>query len=140
RDIEVSELMQHIKGPDFATGGIIYGYNGVRDACESGRGRIVRRAKAEIEHLQYGREWIIVTEIPYQVNKANMIERTAELVNEKKIEGIATIRDESDREGFRIVYEIKRDANANVVLNNLYKYTALQTSFSVNNIALVKGR
>lgn len=140
RDIEVSELMQHIKGPDFPTGGIIYGYNGVKDACETGRGRIVMRAKAEIETLKNGREWIIVTEIPYQVNKANMIERTAELVNEKKIEGIATIRDESDREGFRIVYEIKRDANANVVLNNLYKYTALQTSFSVNNIALVKGR
>src|SRR5690606_4918538 len=140
RDIEVSELMQHIKGPDFPTGGIIYGYNGVKDACETGRGRIVMRAKAEIETLKNGREWIIVTEIPYQVNKANMIERTAELVNEKKIEGIATIRDESDREGFRIVYEIKREANANVVLNNLYKYTALQTSFSVNNIALVKGR
>ncbi len=140
RDIEVAELMQHIKGPDFPTGGIIYGYNGVKDACETGRGRIVMRAKAEIETLKNGREWIIVTEIPYQVNKANMIERTAELVNEKKIEGIATIRDESDREGFRIVYEIKREANANVVLNNLYKYTALQTSFSVNNIALVKGR
>lgn len=140
RDIEIAELMQHIKGPDFPTGGIIYGYNGVKDACETGRGRIVMRAKAEIETLKNGRECIIVTEIPYQVNKANMIERTAELVNEKKIEGISTIRDESDRDGFRIVYEIKREANANVVLNNLYKYTALQTSFSVNNIALVKGR
>ncbi|MFD2966149.1 DNA gyrase subunit A [Sphingobacterium bambusae] len=140
RDIEVSELMQHIKGPDFPTGGIIYGYNGVKDACETGRGRVVMRGRAEIETLKNGRECIIVTEIPYQVNKANMIERTAELVNEKKIEGIATIRDESDRDGFRIVYEIKREANANVVLNNLYKYTALQTSFSVNNIALVKGR
>ncbi|MFD1770005.1 DNA gyrase subunit A [Sphingobacterium suaedae] len=140
RDIEIAELMQHIKGPDFPTGGIIYGYNGVKDAFETGRGRIVMRGKAEIETLKNGRECIIVTEIPYQVNKANMIERTAELVNEKKIEGIATIRDESDREGFRIVYEIKREANANVVLNNLYKYTALQTSFSVNNIALVKGR
>ncbi|PRD55843.1 DNA gyrase subunit A [Sphingobacterium gobiense] len=140
RDIEISELMQHIKGPDFPTGGIIYGYNGVKDACETGKGRIVMRAKAEIETLKNGRECIIVTEIPYQVNKANMIERTAELVNEKKIEGISTIRDESDRDGFRIVYEIKREANANVVLNNLYKYTALQTSFSVNNIALVKGR
>ncbi|HLT88108.1 MAG TPA: DNA gyrase subunit A [Sphingobacterium sp.] len=140
RDIEIPELMQHIKGPDFPTGGIIYGYNGVKDACETGRGRIVMRAKAEIETLKNGRECIIVTEIPYQVNKANMIERTAELVNEKKIEGISTIRDESDRDGFRIVYEIKREANANVVLNNLYKYTSLQTSFSVNNIALVKGR
>ncbi len=140
RDIEVAELMQHIKGPDFPTGGIIYGYNGVKDACETGRGRVVMRGKAEIETLKNGREFIIVTEIPCHVNKANMIERTAELVNEKKIEGIATIRDESDRDGFRIVYEIKREANANVVLNNLYKYTALQTSFSVNNIALVKGR
>lgn len=140
RDIEISELMQYIQGPDFPTGGLIYGYNGVRDACETGRGRVVMRGKAEIETLKNGRECIIVTEIPYQVNKANMIERTAELVNEKKIEGISTIRDESDRDGFRIVYEIKREANANVVLNNLYKYTALQTSFSVNNIALVKGR
>ncbi|MGJ1364115.1 DNA gyrase subunit A [Sphingobacterium spiritivorum] len=140
RDIEISELMQYIKGPDFPTGGIIYGYNGVKEACETGRGRVVMRAKAEIETTKSGRECIIVTEIPYQVNKADMIKRTAELVNEKKIEGIAEIRDESDREGFRVVYDIKRDANANVVLNNLYKYTALQTSFSVNNIALVKGR
>ncbi|MEJ5054614.1 DNA gyrase subunit A [Sphingobacterium sp. MYb382] len=140
RDIEIAELMQHVKGPDFPTGGIIYGYNGVKDAFETGRGRIVMRGKAEIETLKNGRECIIVTEIPFQVNKANMIERTAELVNEKKIEGISTIRDESDRDGMRIVYEIKREGNANVVLNNLYKYTALQTSFSVNNIALVKGR
>ncbi|WP_270090397.1 DNA gyrase subunit A [Sphingobacterium sp. SYP-B4668] len=140
RDIEISELMQHIKAPDFPTGGIIYGYNGVKDAFETGRGRIVMRAKAEIETTKNGKETIIVTEIPYQVNKADMIKRTAELVNEKKLEGISEIRDESDREGFRVVYDIKRDANANVVLNNLYKHTALQTSFSVNNIALVKGR
>src|SRR5690554_360992 len=140
RDIEISELMQHIKGPDFPTGGIIYGYSGVQDAFETGRGRIVMRAAAEIEVLKNDREAIIVTEIPYQVNKAMMIERTAELVNEKKIEGISAIRDESDRENMRIVYDIRRDANASVVLNNLYKYTALQTSFSVNNIALVAGR
>ncbi|HIX55407.1 MAG TPA: DNA gyrase subunit A [Candidatus Sphingobacterium stercoripullorum] len=140
RDIDIAGLMQYIKAPDFPTGGIIYGYNGVKDAFETGRGRIVMRGKAEIETDRNGRESIIVTEIPYLVNKAQMIERTAELVNEKKIEGISTIRDESDRDGFRIVYEIRRDANANVVLNNLYKYTALQSSFSVNNIALVKGR
>ncbi len=140
RDIEISELMQHIKGPDFPTGGIIYGYSGVQDAFETGRGRIVMRAAAEIEVLKNDREAIIVTEIPYQVNKATMIERTAELVNEKKIEGISAIRDESDRHGMRIVYDIRRDSNAAVVLNNLYKYTALQTSFSVNNIALVGGR
>jgi DNA gyrase subunit A len=140
RDIEISELMQHIKAPDFPTGGIIYGFNGVKEAFETGRGRIVMRAKAEIETTKNGKETIIVSEIPFQVNKAEMIKRTAELVNEKKLEGISEIRDESDREGFRIVYDIKRDANANVVLNNLYKYTALQTSFSVNNIALVKGR
>jgi DNA gyrase subunit A len=140
RDIEIPELMQHIKAPDFPTGGIIYGYAGVQEAFLTGRGRIVMRAKAEIEVTKNDREQIIVTEIPYQVNKANMIERTAELVNEKKIEGISTIRDESDRHGMRIVYEVKRDANASIVLNNLYKYTALQTSFSVNNIALVNGR
>jgi DNA gyrase subunit A len=138
--IEVSGLMQYIKAPDFPTGGIIYGYTGVQEAFETGRGRIVMRAKAEIETYGSDRERIIVTEIPYQINKANMIERTAELVNEKKLEGISEIRDESDREGMRIVYEIKRDANASIVLNNLYKYTALQTSFSVNNIALVNGR
>ncbi|NEW78462.1 MAG: DNA gyrase subunit A [Gelidibacter sp.] len=139
RDIEISELMQHIKAPDFPTGGIIYGYEGVKEAFETGRGRIVMRAKAIIEEVN-GRESIIVTEIPYQVNKADMIKKTAELVNDKKLEGIANIRDESDRNGMRIVYILKRDAIPNIVLNNLFKYTALQTSFSVNNIALVKGR
>ena len=139
RDITIAELMKYVKAPDFPTGGIIYGYEGIRDAFETGRGRVVIRAKAEIETIN-DRERIIVTEIPYQVNKGNMIERTAELVNEKKIEGISEIRDESDREGMRIVYEIKRDGNASIVLNNLYKYTALQSTFSVNNIALVKGR
>ena len=140
RDIEIAELMQHIKGPDFPTGGIIYGYAGVQDAFQTGRGRVVMRAKAEIETTKTGREQIIVTEIPYQVNKSDMIKRTADLVNEKKIEGISEIRDESDRHGMRIVYEIKRDGNASIVLNNLYKHTSLQTSFSVNNIALVNGR
>lgn len=140
KEIEIAELMQHVKAPDFPTGGIIYGFEGVKDAFETGRGRIVMRGVAEIETLANDRERIIVTEIPYQVNKAVMIERTAELVNEKKIEGISEIRDESDRDGMRVVYEIKRDANAAIVLNNLYKYTALQTSFSVNNIALVHGR
>jgi len=139
RDIEISELMTFVKGPDFPTGGLIYGYSGVKDAFETGRGRIVMRAKAEIETTKSGKEIIVVTEIPYQVNKADMIKRTADLVHEKKIEGISEIRDESAKD-IRVVYEIKRDANANVVLNNLYKYTALQTSFSVNNIALVKGR
>ncbi|WP_316829429.1 DNA gyrase subunit A [Pedobacter aquatilis] len=139
KDITVEELMKFVKAPDFPTGGIIYGYNGVKEAFETGRGRIVMRAKAEIENLKE-REVIIVTEIPYQVNKAQMIERTAELVGEKKLEGISNIKDESNKDGIRIVYEIKRDANASIVLNNLYKYTALQTSFSVNNIALVKGR
>jgi DNA gyrase subunit A len=140
RDIEVSELMKHVKGPDFPTGGIIYGYEGPREALETGRGRVVLRARAEIETYGSDRERIIVTEIPYQVNKGLMIERTADLVNEKKIEGISAIRDESNREGIRIVYEIKREANASIVLNNLFKYTSLQTSFSVNNIALVHGR
>jgi DNA gyrase subunit A len=140
RDVTVADLMQHVKAPDFPTGGIIYGYSGVQEAFETGRGRIVMRAKAEIEVYKGDRERIIVNEIPYQVNKANMIEQTAGLVNDKKIEGISEIRDESDRDGMRIVYEIKRDANASVVLNNLFKYTALQTSFSVNNIALVNGR
>jgi len=140
RSIEVTELMKHVKGPDFPTGGIIYGVEGVRDALETGRGRVVMRARAEIETYGNDRERIIVTEVPYQVNKSQMIERTAELVEEKKIEGISAIRDESNREGIRVVYEIKRDANANIVLNNLFKYTALQTSFSVNNIALVHGR
>jgi DNA gyrase subunit A len=131
--------MQHVKAPDFPTGGYIYGHAGVRDAFETGRGRIVMRAKAEIETTKSGREIIVVTEIPYLVNKADMIKRTVDLINEKKIEGISEIRDESARD-IRVIYEIKRDANANVVLNNLYKYTALQSSFSVNNIALVKGR
>jgi len=139
RDIEISELMQHITAPDFPTGGTIYGYDGVKEAFETGRGRIVMRAKATIEEVQ-GRECIIVTEIPYQVNKADMIKKTADLVNEKKLEGISNIRDESDRNGMRVVYILKRDAIPNIVLNKLYKYTALQTSFSVNNIALVKGR
>jgi DNA gyrase subunit A len=139
-EVTVADLMQHVKAPDFPTGGIIYGYTGVQEAFETGRGRIVMRAKAEIEVHKGDRERIIVNEIPYQVNKANMIEQTAGLVNDKKIEGISEIRDESDRDGMRIVYEIKRDANAAVVLNNLFKYTALQTSFSVNNIALVNGR
>ncbi|PXY47066.1 DNA gyrase subunit A [Flavobacterium hydrophilum] len=138
-DIEVDELMTHIKAPDFPTGGIIYGYEGVREAFKTGRGRIVMRAKVGFEEVD-GRESIIVTEIPYQVNKADMIKRTADLVNEKKIEGIANIRDESDRNGMRIVYILKRDATPNVVLNTLYKFTQLQSSFSVNNIALVKGR
>ncbi|QQL51081.1 DNA gyrase subunit A [Mucilaginibacter ginkgonis] len=140
RNSEVGDLMKHIKGPDFPTGGIIYGVEGAREAFETGRGRVVIRARAEIETYGGERERIVVSEIPYQVNKATMIERTAELINEKKIEGITAIRDESNREGIRIVYEIKREANASIVLNNLYKYTSLQTSFSVNNIALVKGR
>ncbi len=138
-EITIAELMKHIKAPDFPTGAIIYGYAGVQEAFETGRGRIVMRSKAEIE-TNKDRETIIVTEIPYQVNKAMMIERTAELVGEKKIEGISNIKDESNKDGIRIVYEIKRDANASIVLNNLFKQTALQTSFSVNNIALVKGR
>ncbi|QSW89685.1 DNA gyrase subunit A [Flavobacterium endoglycinae] len=138
-DIEVDELMGHIKAPDFPTGGIIYGYEGVREAFKTGRGRIVMRAKVGFEEVE-GRECIIVTEIPYQVNKAEMIKRTADLVNDKKIEGIANIRDESDRNGMRIVYILKRDATPNVVLNTLYKFTQLQSSFSVNNIALVNGR
>jgi DNA gyrase subunit A len=137
--IEIDELMQHISAPDFPTGGTIYGYEGVRDAFHTGRGRIVLRGKATIEEVR-GRECIIVTEIPYQVNKAEMIKKTAELVNDKKIEGISDIRDESDRKGMRIVYVLKRDAVPNVVLNKLYKFTQLQSSFSVNNIALVNGR
>ena len=139
KDIDVEELLNYVKGPDFPTGATIYGYDGVREALTTGRGRIVMRAKAEIEEVN-GREQIIVTEIPYQINKAEMIKKTAELINDKKIEGISDLRDESDRNGMRIVYEIKRDAIANVVLNKLYKYTALQTSFSVNNICLVEGR
>lgn len=139
KEIEGEDLIKYVKAPDFPTGGIIYGYEGVREALLTGRGRIVMRAKAEIEESN-GREQIVVTEIPYQVNKAEMIKKTAELVNDKKIEGISDIRDESDRNGMRIVYEIKRDAIANVVLNKLYKFTSLQTSFSVNNICLVDGR
>ncbi|TDE01400.1 DNA gyrase subunit A [Flavobacterium hiemivividum] len=138
-DIEIDELITYIKAPDFPTGGIIYGYEGVREAFKTGRGRVVMRAKVGFEEVD-GRECIIVTEIPYQVNKADMIKRTADLVNDKKIDGIANIRDESDRNGMRIVYILKRDATPNVVLNTLYKYTQLQSSFSVNNIALVKGR
>ncbi|MFP5081632.1 DNA gyrase subunit A [Pedobacter sp. JCM 36344] len=138
-EITIPELMKFIKAPDFPTGALIYGYAGVQEAFETGRGRVMMRAKAEIE-THKDRETIIVTEIPYQVNKAMMIERTAELVGEKKIEGISNIKDESNKDGIRIVYEIKRDANASIVLNNLFKQTALQTSFSVNNIALVKGR
>ncbi len=138
-DIEVDELIQHIKAPDFPTGGTIYGYDGVREAFKTGRGRIVVRAKARVEEVN-GKEALVVTEIPYQVNKAEMIKKTAELVNDKKIEGISLIRDESDRNGMRIVYILKRDAIPNIVLNTLYKHTALQSSFSVNNIALVNGR
>jgi DNA gyrase subunit A len=138
-EIEIDELINHIKAPDFPTGGTIYGYEGVREAFKTGRGRIVMRAKASFEESN-NKEAIIVTEIPYQVNKANMIKHTADLVNDRKIEGISNIRDESDRNGMRIVYELKRDAVPNVVLNTLYKYTQLQSSFSVNNIALVKGR
>lgn len=138
-EIEIDELIQHVKAPDFPTGGVIYGYEGVKDAFETGRGRVVMRANANFEEVD-GRECIIVTEIPYQVNKADMIKKTADMVNDKKIEGIADIRDESDRNGMRIVYVLKRDAVPNVVLNTLFKYSALQTSFSVNNIALVGGR
>ncbi|HIB47954.1 MAG TPA: DNA gyrase subunit A [Flavobacteriaceae bacterium] len=138
-DIDIDGLMQHVKAPDFPTGGVIYGYEGVRDAFHTGRGRVVMRGKAHFEEVN-GRECIIVSEIPYQVNKANMIKKTADLVNDKKIEGISNIRDESDRKGMRIVYILKRDAIPNIVLNMLYKYTELQSSFSVNNIALVNGR
>ena len=140
RDIDIDGLMQYIKAPDFPTGGIIYGYQGVKDAFHTGKGRIVMRAKTELEETASGKFRIIVNEIPYQVNKADMIKKTADLVNEKKIDGISDIRDESDRNGMRIVYELKREAIPNVVLNNLFKQTGLQTSFSVNNIALVKGR
>jgi DNA gyrase subunit A len=139
-DIEIAELMQHITAPDFPTGGTIYGYQGVKSAFETGRGRVVMRAKAHFDTTPSGKEQIIVTEIPYQVNKASMIEKTAALINEKKIEGITGLRDESDRNGLRVVYDLKRDAIPNVVLNNLYKYTQLQSSFGVNNVALVKGR
>jgi len=139
-DITIDELRKFVKAPDFPTGGIIHGYEGVKTAFETGRGRIVMRARASIEQLPGNRERIIVSEIPYQVNKANMIAKTADMVNEKVLEGISEIRDESDRTGMRIVYEIKRDSDANVILNKLYKHTELQSSFSVNNIALVHGR
>ena len=138
-EIDIDGLMEHVKAPDFPTGGTIYGYDGVKDAFHTGRGRIVMRAKSSFEEVG-GRECIIVNEIPYQVNKADMIKKTADLINDKKIEGISNIRDESDRNGMRIVYILKRDAIPNIVLNTLFKYTALQSSFSVNNIALVKGR
>ncbi len=140
REITIPELMKLVIAPDFPTGGIIYGYSGVQEAYLTGRGRIVVRAKAEIVTSNSGKDQIIVTEIPYMVNKALMIEKTAALINEKKIEGISDIRDESDREGYRVVYDLKKDAIANIVLNNLFKYTQLQSSFGVNNVALVKGR
>ncbi|UOQ77259.1 DNA gyrase subunit A [Hymenobacter sp. 5516J-16] len=139
-DITIAELMEHVTAPDFPTGGIIYGYEGVKQAFETGRGRVVMRAKAHFETTPTGKEQIVVTEIPYMVNKASMIEKTAALINEKKIEGIADLRDESDRDGLRVVYDLKRDAMPTVVLNNLFKYTQLQSSFGVNNVALVKGR
>ena len=139
-DCSIDDLVKYIKAPDFPTGGIIYGYQGVKSAFETGKGRIVMRAKATININENEKDNIIVTEIPYMVNKANMIEKTAYLINEKKLEGITDIRDESDRNGLRIVYELKRDSIPNVVLNNLYKYTQLQSSFGVNNVALVKGR
>jgi len=140
REITIPELMKLVLAPDFPTGGIIYGYQGIQEAFLTGRGKIVIRAKAEIVTNANGKEQIIATEIPYQVNKAQMIERTATLINEKKIEGISDMRDESDREGFRVVYDLKKDAIPNIVLNNLFKYTQLQSSFGVNNVALVKGR
>jgi len=140
KEITITELMKYITAPDFPTGGIIYGYQGVQEAFLTGRGRIVVRAKAEIVTNANGRDQIVVTEVPYMVNKAMMIEKTAALINEKKIEGISDLRDESDRDGYRVVYDLKRDAIPNIVLNNLFKYTALQSAFSVNNVALVKGR
>jgi DNA gyrase subunit A len=139
-NITTEELLHYIKGPDFPTGGIIYGEQGIKDACETGRGRIIVRAKTEIEHTASGRECIIVTEIPYMVNKAEMIKKIADLINEKKLDGISYINDESDRNGMRVVIILKKEATANVVLNNLYKFSQLQTAFSVNNIALVRGR
>jgi DNA gyrase subunit A len=139
-DIDIEGLMKFIKAPDFPTGGIIYGYEGVRDAYLTGKGRIMMRGEAVVENMEHNREAIIVTSIPYQVNKAEMIKKTADMVNDKKIDGITDIRDESDRKGLRIVYELRRDAVPNVVLNQLYQHTALQSSFNVNNIALVNGR
>jgi DNA gyrase subunit A len=140
RDITVEELMEHIKGPDFPTGGIIYGYEGVREALMTGRGRVVMRGKAEFETLSSGREQIIITEVPYQISPSQIVIKAVDLINEKVIDGIAEVRDESGRDGLRIVFDIKRDGIPNIILNQLYKYTPLQTSFSVNNIALVKGR
>ncbi|WP_301392539.1 DNA gyrase subunit A, partial [uncultured Alistipes sp.] len=139
-EIECEELLQYVKGPDFPTGGLIYGYDGVREALLTGRGRVMMRARTEIEHTASGRECIVITEIPYMVNKAEMIKKIADLINDKKIEGISYINDESDRNGLRIIIILKQDAVASVVLNTLYKNTPLQTSFAVNNIALVKGR
>ena len=139
-EIECEELLQYVKGPDFPTGGLIYGYDGVREALLTGRGRVMMRARTEIEHTPSGRECIVITEIPYMVNKAEMIKKIADLINDKKIEGISYINDESDRNGLRIIIILKQDAVASVVLNTLYKNTPLQTSFAVNNIALVKGR
>ncbi|MFM7329688.1 MAG: DNA gyrase subunit A, partial [Bacteroidota bacterium] len=140
REITIQELMKFIQAPDFPTGGIIYGISGVQEAFLTGRGRVTVRAKAEIVTAKSGKDQIVVTEVPYMVNKAQMIEKTAMLINEKKIEGISEIRDESDREGYRVVYDLRKDAIPNIVLNNLFKYTQLQTSFGVNNVALVKGR
>ena len=139
KQITVEELMEYVKAPDFPTGGFIYGISGVRESYLTGRGRVIMRAKAEIESGQ-NHDKIVITEIPYNVNKAELIKNIADLVNEKKIEGISNANDESDRDGMRIVIDIKRDANASVVLNKLYKMTALQTSFGVNNVALVNGR
>ncbi|WP_035566272.1 DNA gyrase subunit A [Hymenobacter sp. IS2118] len=139
-DITVDELMQYVTAPDFPTGGIIYGYEGVKQAFHTGRGRVIMRAKASFETSKTGKDQIVITEIPYMVNKASMIEKTAALINDKKIEGISDMRDESDRDGMRIVYDLKRDAMPSVVLNNLYRYTQLQSSFGVNNVCLVKGR
>ncbi len=139
-EITIEEIMQHLKAPDFPTGGIIYGYQGVKDAYATGKGRVVVRARAEIETTDSGREKIVITEIPYQVNKAELIQKVADMVNDKKLDGISNANDESDRTGMRIVFDIKRDAMASIVLNKLFKYTALQSSFSINTIALVKGR
>jgi DNA gyrase subunit A len=140
RDIEISELCKHVLAPDFPTGGIIYGMDGVRQAFETGRGRVVVRGKAEIEAIDGTRDRIVITEIPYQINKSVLVKKIADLVNEKKIDGISDLRDESDRNGMRIVCDLRRDANASVILNQLYNFTSLQTSFGVNNVCLVKGR
>ena len=139
-EITGEEMLQYIKGPDFPTGGIIYGYEGVREAMLTGRGRVMMRAKTDIEHTPSGRECIVITEIPYMINKAEMIKKIADMINEKKIDGISYINDESDRNGLRIIIILKHDAVASVVLNTLFKNSPLQTSFAVNNIALVNGR